>query len=382
MDFLARKILIFYETCEEEKVESDIVGVITMNSYFSNMKTVMLLVKHFWLNPIENTSTEITSFSPACTTKNFEVIEKLAERYQDFNSNVENYNKNGFHMITEMATAFHHENKETFKYLIDELKLEPKVEGYDGRDTLLTDLNITIDPLLYLSEYLGHNCFLLACSRGEYEIVVYLSEIFPELINSVDVYNNSGLHLASYNGHFGTVIFLIDELNFDPAVGGSFGSNSFLHACMSGSTDIVKYLSTQFPKLVNSSVNNDPDDYTNGLHLASLLGNLETVIFLIEELDFDPVVKEQIYGCNSFLFACMGKITERMEGNSEIVRYFSIRFPELMNTVDNDNNTGLHLASNSGNLEIVKFMIDELYFDPTFKSNAGYNSFLCACHSC
>ena len=71
----------------------------------------------------------------------------------------------------------------------------------------------------------------------------------------------------------------------------------------------------------------------------------------------DPAVKDQFYGCNSFLFACFAQKPENMKGNSEIVKYLYIEFPDLVNSVDKDNNNALHLASTSGNLEVSDGML-------------------------
>ena len=175
MNFIARKILKFYESCEVEKVGSDILGVITMDSYFVNMKTVMFPVKKIWSDPIGNTSTVSTSFSPTCTKKKFEVIKKFADSYQDINTNVEKYNKNGFHMITELVTAYRysrefsiyiHDNQETYDYLIHELKIDVQAEFESPREGRPSEL------YTYLSEYHGRNRFLLACISGRNEIVV------------------------------------------------------------------------------------------------------------------------------------------------------------------------------------------------------------------
>ena len=69
--------------------------------------------------------------------------------------------------------------------------------------------------------------------------------------------------------------------------------------CSHGSSDVVEYLATKHPELINIvDENND-----NGLHLASWRGNLETVMYLIETLKMDPVVKGNS-GRNSFLHAC------------------------------------------------------------------------------
>ena len=181
-----------------------------------------------------------------------------------------------------------------------------------------------------------------------------------------------------------TVKFLIAELNFNPFFENVIGCNCFLHACAGGNIEVVKYLINKFPELSNSTTNNQ-FGAVNGLQLASLFGNLKTVIYLIE-FGMDPAVMERNCGLNSFLFACTGKITGKMEGkvkqhlsHSKIVKYLSSHFPELVNSSTCNGDNGLHLASRSGNLEIVKFLIDELHFDPTVGGDRGTNSFFQAC---
>ena len=47
------------------------------------------------------------------------------------------------------------------------------------------------------------------------------------------------------------------------------------------------------------------DKKVNGLHLASMKGEIDTVVFLIEEIEMDPTVKNE-FGLNCFLSACYG----------------------------------------------------------------------------
>ena len=110
--------------------------------------------------------------------------------------------------------------------------------------------------------------------------------------------------------------------------------------CSHGSSDVVEYLATKHQELINTTdeVNN------NGLHLASIHGSLETVMYLIEKQKMDPTVNGS-YGRNSFINACYGKL--------EIAKYLATKHPELINTVDKYDDNGLHLASRQGNLETV-----------------------------
>ena len=56
----------------------------------------------------------------------------------------------------------------TVVFLIDELRMDPAVENYYGR-----------------------NLFLIACQLGHTEIVKYLADRYPQLRNSVDKQNEN-----------------------------------------------------------------------------------------------------------------------------------------------------------------------------------------------
>ena len=95
---------------------------------------------------------------------------------------------------------------------------------------------------------------------------------------------DNGLHLAARQGNLNTVLYLVEEMQMDPAAEGSMGQNSFLKACDGGNTDIVKYLAEKNPELINSF----DKDHDNGLNLAALQGNMDMVELCVEKLKIDP----------------------------------------------------------------------------------------------
>ena len=81
MDFLARKISDFYEICSKEEAGSEILGGMTMSSYFSNTKTVKLLIKKLWLDPRKNTTTgSVDQFCSKCYSERTRVFKLLPKR--------------------------------------------------------------------------------------------------------------------------------------------------------------------------------------------------------------------------------------------------------------------------------------------------------------
>ena len=76
---------------------------------------------------------------------------------------------------------------------------------------------------------------------------------------------------------------------------------------------------------------------------------------MIDELGMDPAVKGE-YGRNIFLHACY-------YGHIEIVKYLAEKYPKLLASVDESNNTGLQLASRQRKNDTVLYLIDELGMD-------------------
>ena len=110
---------------------------------------------------------------------------------------------------------------------------------------------------------------------------MFLIGRYPWVIDhSIDENSNNGLHLASLESRMDTVVYLIDNLEMDPAVKGQHGRNTFLLACYAGNIKIVKYLAERYPQLINSVDENN----NNGLHLAVWQDKMDTVEYLIEEL--------------------------------------------------------------------------------------------------
>ena len=109
------------------------------------------------------------------------------------------------------------------------------------------------------------------------------------------------------------------------------------------------------------------DNKDNGLHLAAWQGEMETVKFLVEELNMNPADKG-FMGQNSFLKACNG-------GNTEIVKFLAEKDPELIKSFDNDKDNGLHLAALQGDKDMVDFCIEELDMDPAAENSSGENSY-------
>ena len=60
--------------------------------------------------------------------------------------------------------------------------------------------------------------FLIACECGNMNVIQYLLELNTYFIESVDVGNNNGLHLAAWKGKTDIMVYLIEDIGMDPTV--------------------------------------------------------------------------------------------------------------------------------------------------------------------
>ena len=301
---------------------------------------VVFLIDELGMDPTFEGIYGRNGFLMACYGGHIGIVKYLAGKHPKLKNTVDEDKNNCLHLAAKKG------DMQTVVFLIDELGMDPTVEGIDGR-----------------------NCFIWACYSGIIETVKYLVGRYPKLKYTVDEDNNNGLHWAVLKGKLDTVVYLIDELGMDPTVEGIYGRNCFLMACYGGHIEIVKYLAGKYPKLKNTV----DGDKNNGLHLAAWLGETDTVVYLIEELGMDPAVEGQ-YGQNGYLTSCSF-------GHIGVVKYLAERYSKLINTVDGYKNNGLHLAAKKGDMQTVVFLIDELGMAPTVEGINGRNCFIWACYS-
>ena len=124
----------------------------------------------------------------ACQSGNLNAVQYLIKLNRNLAESVDYFGDNG------VGKAALQGKIDTVVFLIEELGMDPAAKGNYGR-----------------------NAFLRACYGGNIEVVKYLAEKFPKLINSVDESNNNGLQLASRQSKNDTVLYLIGELGMDSA---------------------------------------------------------------------------------------------------------------------------------------------------------------------
>lgn len=157
-------------------------------------------------------------------------------------------------------------------------------------------------------------------------------------------------------------------------------SNTLCQAAANGDLITIKKL---LEENKDTDINKGDYDYRTPLHLAAAEGKLEAVKFLIERgakvnaLDrfkntpiqdalrsshHEVVEYLQKMGAKSF-YSIGDKVNMMMSsiqsGDKKLLQNLLLVSPELINAIDYDRKSALHLAAQIGNLEIVSFLLDK-----------------------
>ncbi len=126
----------------------------------------------------------------------------------------------------------------------------------------------------------GDTFFHIACTNGFFNIVEYFVKDLKMkyLVNETDARLNTGLHLASNNGHISIVNVLID-VGANMNAKNMDGFTALELSCRKGFFEVSKVLINRFPRLSTSeeTVKDDP------LHVACHEGAFEVVRLLLSK---------------------------------------------------------------------------------------------------
>ena len=195
----------------------------------------------------------------------------------------------------------------------------------------------------------GENPFHIACKEGHLGIAKYLIEehnLDPKTKNSK---GDSPLHLACSGGHLEIVKYLIEKHSAKPFIDNRNQEIPLQKACLNGHLEIVKYLMEKRPGHQHYD--------GSSLYSACSGGHLKIVKYLIEKYNIDPSSK--VFDKRSALDLAISS------NKKNIVRYLfeKTKFP-------------LHQACEKRELKNVKYLIEELAYDPFEKHTKTGESIL------
>lgn len=126
---------------------------------------------------------------------------------------------------------------------------------------------------------------IIEADNSQIEAELYNDEEYNKFTNND--YNIDGvntLSLAVFYRDMGIIQYLLDNINDESVLlhRDEDGWNAFAYACGLGTLDIIKALIQKYPDFVNWE-----KDEKNGLHMASLYGNISVLDYLVNDLKMD-----------------------------------------------------------------------------------------------
>ncbi|XP_050389828.1 uncharacterized protein LOC126808845 [Patella vulgata] len=227
----------------------------------------------------------------------------------------------------------------TVKYLVNEIGLDVNYKDNSGwttaMDCSISDIN-PISKLKFLS--------LKGAS-----------------LHAVDNNNKSLLHVSCLDGTVETVEYLVNEIGLDVNHENNKGKTPAMFCSMSNINSIKK-LKILSAKGVSFRV---VDNNNNSLlHFSSACGTTETIEYLVNEIGLG-VNHKSSRGWTPAMECSISKVNPISK-----LKFLSSKGASL-HTVDNNNNSLLHVSCHWGTVETVEYLVNEIGLDVNHKDING-----------
>ena len=196
----------------------------------------------------------------------------------------------------------------------------------------------------------GCSCLHLACENGHYRMTLYLSEVYPANVYSVNNNEEGLLHGAAESGNKDLIEFLVESLGLDPESQDKDGVTCLHIIAKQGDKEIYQYL---VPRVKNNPTPKDKAG-RSPLHYAGR--HYEMSLYLIQCFNIHPEDKDS-NGFTGLHAACRG-------GNIQLVSHYLTNLKCDKDILTNSSKGLLYFACRSGNLELVRVLIDKFDLVP------------------
>ena len=196
----------------------------------------------------------------------------------------------------------------------------------------------------------GCSSLYLACQNGHYRMALYLSEVYPGNVYSLNNKEEGLLHAAAQSGNEDLVRFLVESHGLDPESQDKDGVTCLHIIAKQGDTELYKYL---VPRVKN---NPTPKDKTGRSPLHYAARHYKMSLFLIQSFDCHPEDKDR-NGFTGLHAACQA-------GNMELVLHYLMNM-KCNSFLETYNSKGLlYFACLSGHLELVRVLMTKFNLKP------------------
>jgi ankyrin repeat protein len=184
----------------------------------------------------------------------------------------------------------------------------------------------------------------LACSSGRLDIVKYLVETADADVEAASISGWTPIHFASENNQLTVVKYLVGVAGVNLEATEKNGWKPLHFACSKGHLDVVRYL----VETAKANVAAEDDNALTPILLASSHGHLNVVQYLLTA----GAVKTKHKGRSTPLLIASSR------GHLNIVQYLLSTAADNVGTIDKDGNTALHLACYTGQLHVLRHLIE------------------------
>ncbi|XP_011408062.1 PREDICTED: serine/threonine-protein phosphatase 6 regulatory ankyrin repeat subunit A-like [Amphimedon queenslandica] len=196
----------------------------------------------------------------------------------------------------------------------------------------------------------GCSSLHLACQNGHYRMALYLSEVYPANIYSVNNDEEGLLHGAAESGNKDLIQLLVESHGLDPESQDKDGVTCLHIIAKQGDKEIYEYL---VPRVRNNPTPKDKSG-RSPLHYASR--HYEISVYLIQSFNIHPEDKDS-NGFTGLHAACQA-------GNMQLVLHYLNKL-NCNRYLETYNSKGLlYFACLSGHLEMVRILIEKYQLKP------------------
>ena len=190
----------------------------------------------------------------------------------------------------------------------------------------------------------------LACQNGHYRMTLYLSEVYPANVYSVNNNEEGLLHGAAESGNKDLIQFLVESHGLDPESQDKDGVTCLHILAKQGDKEIYEYL---VPRVKNNPTPKDKAG-RSPLHYASR--HYEMSLYLIQYFNIHPEDKDS-NGFTGVHAACQA-------GNMQLVLHYlnKVKCNRYLETYESKGL--LYFACLSGHLEMVRILMEKYQLKP------------------
>ena len=218
----------------------------------------------------------------------------------------------------------------------------------------------------------GMTCFHHSCRHGHLDVTQYLIDVQGIDVNIVDSKGRNGVHHAAYSGNQDLVEYLINEKSLLPTAIDSTGCTALHYGIMSMKLPLVKDL-VNVCKLEPHQKDNSGKA---SVHYAADVGDINVLEYLINSCNCELSISAN-GGRNIFHFSSR-------KGHFHFIKHILAHYPQCISLPHSPDNKGvlpIHLVCQSGNTQLVTYLVDAIKCDVTAKTEVGLTCVSYACIS-